>query len=213
MCCCPNGTVTIDWGDETTPDTLVGTSLTLPKYTPIHEYSKPGNYIITLTVEGEVGFYGSGTYGSNILGSVSTGNDIKNTVYSYSIYKIIHGKSVNFSNNYGGYNLAGLQSITISNVNDSIIPNLHFSYCYALTNVTVLDGISAINDSAFAGCYGIKYYDFSKRTTIPTLTNISAFRNISDDCEIRVPVSLYNEWIAATNWSTYADQIIAVEEE
>ena len=44
----------------------------------------------------------------------------------------------------------------------------------------------------------------------PTLSNTNAFTDIPADCEIRVPAALYDEWIAATNWSTYASKIVAV---
>jgi hypothetical protein len=33
--CCPNGTVTVDWGDGTEPDVLTGTSTSSVKWTPI----------------------------------------------------------------------------------------------------------------------------------------------------------------------------------
>lgn len=39
---CPNGTVTVDWGDGTTPDTLTGTSTSTAKWTPNHNYAAPG---------------------------------------------------------------------------------------------------------------------------------------------------------------------------
>ena len=53
--CCPDGTVTVDWGDGTTPDTLTGTSTVTVKWTPTHAYATAGDYVITLQVEGTVG--------------------------------------------------------------------------------------------------------------------------------------------------------------
>jgi hypothetical protein len=52
--------------------------------------------------------------------------------------------------------------------------------------------------------------DFTRCTSIPTLENSNAFTGIPADCEFRVPAELYDEWIAATNWSTYASQIVGV---
>lgn len=213
LCCCPNGTVTVDWGDNTEPYLLSGKGISSPVQTPIHEYSKPGNYIITLIVNGEVGFIGNGTYGCQLLCWQSTPH-VKNYVYSTAIQKIILGNSVNLSESVNGfYNLNGLQSVTISNAADSSIASLCFSYCYGLANVFFSSDIASIEYNAFTGCYGVKFYDFSKCTSIPTLSNYNAFNNMADDCEIRVPASLYNDWISATNWSTYADQIVAIEEE
>jgi hypothetical protein len=56
---CPKGTVTVDWGDGTTPDVLTGSSTSTVQWTPTHEYAEPGDYIIKLTVEGEMGLRGS----------------------------------------------------------------------------------------------------------------------------------------------------------
>ena len=61
----------------------------------------------------------------------------------------------------------------------------------------------------FNGNTSMKYYDFTSHTSVPSL-GINAFSNIPSDCEIRVPAALYDEWVAATNWSTYASNIVAV---
>lgn len=54
-----NGTVTVDWGDGSSTDTLTGTSLNTVK-TVQHTYSEAGDYTITLTVEsGSFGFFGT----------------------------------------------------------------------------------------------------------------------------------------------------------
>ena len=82
-----------------------------------------------------------------------------------------------------------------------------FSGCLKLLNVTVLGTLTSIETYSFNTCGFVKYYDFSNHTTVPTLVNKSAFENIAPDCEILVPASLYDEWIAATNWSTLADNI------
>ena len=55
----------------------------------------------------------------------------------------------------------------------------------------------------------MKFYDFTSQTAVPTLKNTNAFASIPSDCEIRVPAALYDEWIAATNWSSLADNIVA----
>jgi hypothetical protein len=52
------------------------------------------------------------------------------------------------------------------------------------------------------------FYDFSHHTAVPTLANTNTFTGIPTDCKIIVPDALYDEWVAATNWSTYASYII-----
>ena len=54
--------------------------------------------------------------------------------------------------------------------------------------------------------------DFSQCSAVPTLSNTSAFSGITKIAKIIVPDSLYDEWIAAANWSTYANYIYKASE-
>lgn len=93
--CCPNGTVIVDWGDGTTPDTLTGTSTSTIQYTPTHNYTSPGNYIISLTVDGTCGFLGSSTSNNYCyLLKYSTTADTRNLYYQNTITKIEFGDGV-----------------------------------------------------------------------------------------------------------------------
>ena len=69
-----------------------------------------------------------------------------------------------------------------------------------------------IGDNAFNYCYALIKCDFSQATAVPTLSNTSAFHAINKICKIVVPDNLYDQWIAATNWSTYADYIYKASE-
>ena len=343
---CPNGTVTVDWGDGTTPDTLTGTSTTTVKWTPNHAYTAPGKYVIKLTVDGAMGFYGSMQLGGVIL-RYSSGSDYRNTVYTNSVQKIEIGNGVTsieqyafngchslssttipngvtsigqyaFTNCYslssttipnsvtsigknafnGCYSLSSitmpngvtsigqyafsncysLSSITMPNgvtsigqyafngcysLSSTTIPNSvtsigqsAFNSCYSLSSITIPDGVTSIGESAFNkcsslssitipdgvtsigknafqlcsslssitmpngvtsiassafyNCYSVAFYDFTACTSVPTLSNTNAFRNIAEDCQIRVPASLVDAWKTATNWSTYANYIVGV---
>lgn len=83
-----------------------------------------------------------------------------------------------------------------------------FINCFSLSSIAIPPSVTSIQASAFNNCYGMAFYDFSHHTAVPTLANTNAFSNIPSDCKIIVPDNLYNEWIAATNWSTYASYII-----
>jgi hypothetical protein len=102
-----------------------------------------------------------------------------------------------------------LQSISIPNSVTSIGGNA-FQSCYSLQSISIPNSVTSIGSIAFRDCYGIAKYDFSTHTSVPTLSNTYAFSGIANDAKILVPESLYNEWIAATNWATYASYIVAV---
>lgn len=299
---CPNGTVTVDWGDGTEPDTLTGTSTTGVQWTPNHEYAMPGDYLITLTVEGTMALYGTSSTNANaaILRQTAAG-DSRNKVYQNAVRKIELGDGVTGIGIYALAECASLRSITIPNSVTSIgnqafrrcraikfvvipnsgktelggsvlyecsslvsasfpcgiqtIPENSFYMCYslsffaipngvviigynafanckALSSVTIPNSVATvgptafdethalsyvlfpksvttINQNAFADC-GAKVFDFTQHTEVPTISEVSAFSNTSSDREFRVPAALYDEWIAATNWATYASYIKAV---
>lgn len=85
-----------------------------------------------------------------------------------------------------------------------------FYACYSLTSIIFPNSITSIDTIAFGNCFSIKEYDFSLATSIPTLVASDAFQGINKLCKIKVPSNLYSSWITATNWSTYADYIVAV---
>ena len=208
--CCPNGTVTVDWGDGTRPDTLTGTSVSTVKWTPTHEYSAAGDYVIKLSVVGRVGLAGNSSSNQySYLLRYSSGADTRNRVYQNAIQKVEIGGSVTSIGGYAFYNCYSLSSITIPD-NVTSIGNYAFYNCYSLSSITIPDSVTSIGDYAFYNCYGVRYYDFTRHTAVPTLSGTHAFKNIVADCEIRVPAALADAWKAATNWSTYADHIVGV---
>ena len=184
---CPNGTVTVDWGDGTEPDTLTGTSTTTVKWTPTHEYTAPGDYVIALTVEGTMGFYGnniSNQY-SGIL-RYASGTDTRNRAYQNAVQKVEIGE--------------GVTSIGVS----------AFSNCSSLASITIPEGVTSIGNNAFYYCYCMRYYDFTACTSVPALSSTNTFSGIPSDCQMLIPAALYDEWSAATNWATYARYMVTV---
>ena len=107
------------------------------------------------------------------------------------------------------YKCIGLTSISIPDGVTSIESSVFYS-CSSLTSITIPNSVTSINSSAFNNCKVVAFYDFTQHTSVPTLSSTNAFTGIPTDCEIRVPAALYDEWIAATNWSTYASYIKAV---
>ena len=181
---CPNGTVTVDWGDGTTPDTLTGTSTTTVKWTPNHAYAAPGEYVIKLTVDGTMGFYGgfSSSMGSAIL-RYSSSNDNRNCVYQNSVKKIEIGNGVTSIGGYAFYFCSSLASITIPDGVTSIEEHA-FGSCYSLASITIPDGVTSIGGYAFNSCYSLA------SITIPDgVTSIGgyAFNGCSSLASITIP--------------------------
>ncbi|MBO5257131.1 MAG: leucine-rich repeat domain-containing protein [Clostridia bacterium] len=153
--CCPNGTVTVDWGDGTEPDVLTGTSTSTAKWTPNHEYAAPGDYVITLTVDGTMGFYGgsSSNQYSGILRHSSGANAV-NRVYQNAVQKVEIGSGVTSIGSYAFYNCHSLASITIPDGVTSI-GSTAFRGCYSLASITIPDGVTSIGNNAFYFCYSL----------------------------------------------------------
>ena len=152
---CPNGTVTVDWGDGTTPNTLTGTSITNLRVTPNHSYATPGEYVIKLTVDGAMGICGEGesNFGSAIL-RYSIFSDARNYVYRNSVQKIEFGSGVTSIGNNSFAYCSSLESITIPNS----VPRIEesaFNSCYSLASATIPNSVTSIDTYAFNSCHSL----------------------------------------------------------
>ena len=91
------------------------------------------------------------------------------------------------------------------------IYNYHFQNCYSLSKVEFPSTVAAIYGNAFYGCYGVRVFDLSNHSQVPTI-NSSTFQGIAADCQFVVPDSLYETWIAASYWSSLSSKIVKVSE-
>lgn len=203
---CLNGTATVDWGDGTAPDVITGTSLISPTWTPRHEYASAGDYVISLSIEGQANTKGYNQESYIFRNQTEAGG--LNKAYLMAVKKVEIGSGILTVHDSSFYNCKNMVSVLIHSDVTSIEYQA-FSSCYAL-EYAIIKGVTSIGTSAFSGCNTCFSYDFSEHTLVPTLKSTNAFSNIPPDCEIRVPAALYDEWIAASNWSTYARNIVAV---
>lgn len=128
---CPNGTVTVDWGDNSATDTLTGTSLTTVKRVQ-HTYASADDYVITLTAtSGTFAFYGtsSGTY--------------------------LFNKSTTHSQYISAGHLSQIKKVELGS--GAVIGNYGFNICYALETITIPSSITSIGTYAFQTCYALKF--------------------------------------------------------
>ena len=169
------------------------------------------------------------------LQSISIPNDVKgiwaDTFNSCSALQSISiPNSVTDMGNGAFNNCSALQSISIPNSVTSIggyafndcktlqsisIPNsvtsigiYAFNGCKTLQSISIPNSVTSIMDNAVANCSASEY-DFSKFSKVPTL-GASAFKGIFSSTKILVPSALYDTWVAATNWVTYANYMVSV---
>lgn len=109
------------------------------------------------------------------------------------------------------YNCYSLANVTIPPSVTSIGGSA-FSNCSSLTSIIIPSGVTNIGSSAFGYCSSIIKYDFTQCTTIVSLVSTYTLNGINAICKIYVPDALYDEWIVATNWATYADYIYKASE-
>lgn len=110
-------------------------------------------------------------------------------------------------------NCSSLESLKMSN-GINTIGTYAFANCYSLRSVVFPNSITNISSYAFSIISGLHECDFSQFTSIPTVGGYAfgASSSINKICKIIVPDALYDQWIAATNWSTYADYIYKASE-
>lgn len=145
-----NGSITIDWGDNSTPTTDTGTSLTTRKGTQ-HVYASAGEYTIKIHVaSGSFTFYGTSTY--LLLYKSSSANT--NRVYANCVLAIRLGSNVTSIGNNAFYYCTSLKYITMPSGVTSI-GSYAFYLCYSIKSITIPSGVSAISGYIAYYCYSL----------------------------------------------------------
>ena len=180
----PNGTVVIDWGDNST-STVTGTSLTTMKRTQ-HVYASAGSYTIKATVSsGTCALYGSANTTLLSANQTSSGNFPQNRVYANCVKAVRIGQGVTVGN-YAFQFCSSLTSVTIPSSVTSIEGNA-FRTCSSLTSVTIPSSVTRIGGNAFFACSSLT------SVTIPSsVTRIedNAFSNCSSLTSVTIPSSV-----------------------
>lgn len=89
-----------------------------------------------------------------------------------------------------------------------------FAYCIGLTTIN-FPAAQSIDVVAFQSCTGLTALILRNTEQVCTLSNTNAFTSTpikSGTGYIYVPAALVDSYKAATNWTTYADQIRAIED-
>ena len=194
-----NGTAVIDWGDNSSTDTVTGGSLTTQKRKQ-HTYASKGDYTIKITVTGSMALFGTSNYSllSNNLDSdgsryflnwvqaIRIGANVTAIGY-YAISNCRVLKTITIPNtvttigNHAFYGCYSLESITIPNT-VTTIDTYTFSNCNALESITVPSGVTTIGSYMFQSCYSLASITIpSGVTTIDTyaFSNCNALESIT----------------------------------
>ena len=83
-----------------------------------------------------------------------------------------------------------------------------FNGCTSLKRIKMNASSGSIGENMFNGCTSLELVDMTGSTGVPTLSNVNNFANTNDTYKIVVPDSLYDTWIASTNWSSISSHIM-----
>lgn len=202
---CVNGTITVDWGDNTTADTVTGSSLTSRKAVQ-HTYANTGSYTISITATGtnKYTFYSSSTY---LTLRKNTNNANEGRVYANCIKNVRIGNGITDLGQYVFYWCSSLESITIpssvtsigqyafyfSSIESIVIPSSVTSianyafYSSSLESIAIPSSVTSIANYAFASNLAMQNISIpSSVTSISTGT----FSNCNNIKHITIPPSL-----------------------
>lgn len=138
-------------------------------------------------------------------------------ITDYSI-SILNGSIVSYQNELLTYirasafaNCDKLSSVVLPNV--GVMVGYGFQNCYSLTTVDC--GSRYIAANSFMNCQKLTTF-IIRNTSVATLQNVSAFSSTpiksGGTGYVYVPRNLVDSYISATNWSTFASQIRAIED-
>ena len=110
----------------------------------------------------------------------------------------------------GSYTFENCTSLKDAILNNSgAVGAYAFNYCSSLTGVTFGDNMKSIGSNAFNGCTKLESMTFNSPTP-PTIDSTS-FGAIPSTCKFYVPCSAVKTYRTASNWSSYASQIVGYE--
>lgn len=211
-----SGSVLIDWGDGTTPVTLINSS---GAYTLAanHTYTQSGLFIIDISqISGTTWIFSFSnslrvsvaaaelttfTSGHTVpgIGSVTSASDASQKLITACIRNTLSGVPSS-----GFERCASLNKVIIEN-GVSSIGNSAFRYCASLMEITAPSSITNINNYAFQDCSMLQKIHM-KPTTPPTLGS-DVFYHVPASAIIYVPTGYLSAYQSASGWSSYASKM------
>lgn len=153
-----NGTVSIDWGDGSTPSTSTGTSLTSRKTDIHHEYAAAGSYTIKVSKTSGTGYSLYCTSSIPLLNANSS-TAAANYVYSFSVQAVRVGTNCTIGT-YAFYYCMHMRSVSIPS-DRTTFGNYAFGQCGDLQFVSIPSDLTSAGSYAFTSC------GYNKAVSIP----------------------------------------------
>lgn len=191
-----NGTVTIDWGDNST-STSTGASLTTRKSDIHHEYASAGSYTIKISPTSGTSYALLCTSAYSLLNNNNSTQNA-NRVYSNCVRSVRVGANCSFGQ-YAFEYCENMQSISIpSNTNIDQNPNYIFGYCYSLKYITLPQCTNPIHSAQylFSSCYSLNNVSIA-----PNSWKISS--NCFSNCNTLQSISIPSSYTSINNNTFY----------
>ena len=221
----PIGPVGYVTGYQTTGVTMTNNEFTMPE----------NDVTVTATINPSVSYSTSGNCGDNATWTLSqdangnytvltisgtgamwdytytTVNSLwrTNAPWGYDITKVTIGNGITSIGNYAFVGCQQLSNVTIGG-NVTSIGAVAFDHCDGITTLNLPASVSTIGRGAFTNCVNLKRFNIQKSDGLVTLGSNNAFNGCDSSLIIVAPsVELAFQYKAATNWSNYADKIVA----
>lgn len=169
-----NGTVTIDWGDGSSTETLTGTSVSSGVWSNRHTYSSAGSYCIKLTPASNSEFAFMGVSNTNLAGyffRYSPSSSYLNVAYHNCIKRVFFGSSVQIREYSFAYCRAlDYVSFSANMASSNVYMGTYaFYYCSSLKGVVIPSGITNLGNNIFYNAQAFAFVSLPKSlTTIGT---------------------------------------------
>ena len=153
------GTITIDWGDNTTPDTVTGSSLWTRLFIP-HTYANTGKYMISIHAEEGQKYWLYSNENYPLLTKSSSSSANSGRVYNSFVRRVRIGNGINsFTNSF--YRCYNLRTISVPSHITTFNSN-SFYQCYNLRYITVPPGVQSTGNTSFTACDKLKAISLPK---------------------------------------------------
>lgn len=145
-------------------------------------------------------------------GLITAGYDaLGSGTYNYVLTKLIVPKTVTTVGFEAFNSFKALKTIEFEEGSEFVtLGNYSISGMTGLTHIKFLKALTWCSFSFCNNCPSLQYLDFTSVNKISALGSTSGVFGGStpSTAKVIVPASLYDTWIKATNWATFADRIV-----